>query len=83
MNPFLITAVRVSTVKPDAGGGTYFKPGDAGHWLVDSLIANPMSGHADYRAKRSSWGIGVLGSLVVEIETANGTVGVAAGSSAS
>ena len=80
MNPFLITAVRVSTVKPDAGGGTYFKPGDAGHWLVDSLIANPMSGHADYRAKRSNWGIGVLGSLVVEIETANGTVGVAAGS---
>ena len=37
--------------------------------MIDSLIANPMSGYARYREKRSSWGIGVLGSLVVEIET--------------
>jgi L-rhamnonate dehydratase len=79
-NPFLIKDIRVYTVKPDAGGGTYFKPGDAGHWLVDSLISNPMSGHPKYREKRSSWGIGVLGTLVVEIESADGTIGVAAGS---
>ena len=80
MNPFEITDIRVSTVREGAGGGTYFKPGDAGHWLVDSLIANPMSGHPRYRDKRSSWGIGVLGTVVVEIVAANGTVGVAAGS---
>ena len=66
---FTIKDVRVFTLAPAASAGTYFKPGDAKHWLVDSLISNPMSGYAKYREKRSSWGIGVLGSLVVEIET--------------
>lgn len=77
---FRIKDLRVYTLAPDAGAGTYFKPGDARHWLVDTLIANPMSGHPAYRDKRSSWGIGVLGALVVEIETEDGTVGVATGS---
>ncbi len=77
---FRIAAVRVFTVAPSARAGTYFKPGASGHWLVDSLIANPMSGYAEYREKRSSWGIGALGALVVEIETEDGTVGVATGS---
>ena len=76
---FTIKEVRVFTVAAAASAGTYFKPGDAKHWLVDSLISNPMSGYASYREKRSSWGIGVLGSLVVEIETADGTTGVATG----
>jgi len=81
MSPaFRIKDVRVYTIAPDAGTGTYFKPGASDHWLVDSLISNPMSGHPAYRDKRSSWGIGVLGSLVVEIETDDGTIGVAAGS---
>ena len=80
MTAFTIKAVRVYTTAPNADGGTYFKPGDAGHWLVDSLISNPMSGHPAFKAKRSSWGVGVLGTLVVEIETEGGTVGVAAGS---
>ena len=39
-----------------------------------------MSGYEKYREKRSSWGIGALGSLVVEIETEDGTIGVATGS---
>jgi L-rhamnonate dehydratase len=77
---FRIRDVRVLTLAPAAAGGTYFKAGDARHWLVDSLISNPMSGHPPYREKRSSWGIGVLGSLVVEIETEDGAVGVATGS---
>lgn len=77
---FRIKDVRVFTLAPTAQGGTYFKPGDAKHWLVDTLISNPMSGYEKYREKRSSWGIGVLGSLVVEIETEEGVVGVAAGS---
>ena len=77
---FRIKDIRVFTLAPSAKGGTYFKPGTDGHWLVDSLIANPMSGYAKYREKRSSWGIGVLGSIVVEIETEDGTVGVATGS---
>ena len=77
---FRIKDVRVYSLKPAAKGGTYFEPGESTHWLVDSQISNPMSGYEKYRAKRSSWGIGVLGSLVVEIETADGTTGVAMGS---
>ena len=77
---FRIKDIRVYTSSPSAGGGTYFKPGASSHWLVDSLISNPMSGYPEYRERRSSWGIGVLGAIVVEIETAEGVVGVATGS---
>lgn len=78
---FRIKDVRVYTLAPTARGGTYFEASETStHWLVDSLISNPMSGYKKYRAKRSSWGIGVLGSLVVEIEAEDGTTGVATGS---
>jgi L-rhamnonate dehydratase len=77
---FRIKDLRVHTIKPSAKAGTYFKPGESNHWLVDSLISNPMSGYPAFREKRSSWGIGVIGALVVEIETEDGTVGVATGS---
>jgi len=76
---FRIREVRVWTVSRSTKGGDYFNQGAGEHWLVDSLIANPMSGHPAYRAKRTSWGIGVLGSIVVEIEAEDGTVGVATG----
>ncbi|MCL4152231.1 UNVERIFIED_CONTAM: hypothetical protein GTU68_025474, partial [Idotea baltica] len=39
-----------------------------------------MSGHAPYRARRSSWGINALDSIVVELETESGKTGVATGS---
>lgn len=74
---FTIADVRVHLV--GGGGGDYFQQSQ-GHWLIDSLIANPMSGYADYRQQRTSWGINVLGSIVVEIETQGGQVGIAAGS---
>jgi len=77
---FRIKDLRVYTVKASAKAGTYFKPGESNHWLVDSLISNPMSGYPAFRDKRSSWGIGMLGALVVEIETEDGTIGVATGS---
>jgi L-rhamnonate dehydratase len=76
---FRIRDVRVHTVSPANKGGDYFQQGGTTHWLVDSLISNPMSGYARYRERRSSWGIGVLGSLVIEIETEEGLVGVATG----
>lgn len=75
---FRIKEVRVFRVAPKARGGDYFQQAQ-GHWVIDSLIANPMSGYPAYREKRSSWGIGVLGSLLVEIETVDGVVGVATG----
>jgi L-rhamnonate dehydratase len=76
---FRIKDLRVFTVDKRAKGGDYFNQGDGEHWLVDSLISNPMSGYDAYRERRTSWGIDVLGSIVVEIETEDGTIGVATG----
>jgi len=77
--PFRIKDIRVWTVSKESKGGDYFNQGKGEHWLVDSTIANPMSVYADYRSTRTSWGIGVLGSILVEIESEDGTVGVATG----
>ena len=49
---FRITDVRAFVVGK-RGGGDYFQQ-TQGHWLIDSLIANPMSGYPAYRDKRSS-----------------------------
>ena len=73
-----IIDVRAFLVEAPGAGGDYHDR-EKGHWLIDTLIANPMSGYADYKASRTSWGIAVLGSLVIEIETKGGTVGVATG----
>jgi L-alanine-DL-glutamate epimerase-like enolase superfamily enzyme len=75
---FRIVDVRAFVVGGGDIGGDYHRRA-GGHWITDTLIANPMSVYPDYRASRTSWGIGVLGSVVVEIEAADGTVGVATG----
>ncbi|RUT34864.1 L-rhamnonate dehydratase [Arsenicitalea aurantiaca] len=75
---FEIADIRVSLVRSEGDGGDYFQQAQ-GHWLIDTLIANPMSGYPQWKASRASWGVGVLGSLVVEIEATDGTVGVATG----
>ncbi len=77
---FTIAELRVHTLDPAAASGTYFQTGGTEHWLTDSLIANPMSGHAPYRARRRDWGIDVLASIVVEIVAEDGTTGIATGS---
>mmetsp|Transcript_6679 Transcript_6679/g.13959 ORF Transcript_6679/g.13959 Transcript_6679/m.13959 type:complete len:421 (-) Transcript_6679:126-1388(-) len=59
-----------------SGGGADCHKQAAGHWIVDSDIANPMSVYSQYRASRTSWGIDAMGSIVVEIELTNGMVGV-------
>lgn len=48
----------------------------SGHWIVDTPIANPMSGYGEYKASRRAWGINALGTIVVEVETRSGHVGV-------
>jgi L-rhamnonate dehydratase len=73
-----IARVDVYTVDSDGDGGDYHRQ-QKGHWLIDTLISNPMSGYPPYKASRTSWGIGVLGSIVVEIETEGGYRGVATG----
>lgn len=73
-----ITDIRTYVVGGEGDGGDYHRQ-QQGHWIIDTMIANPMSGYEAYKASRTSWGIGVLGSIMVEIELDNGIVGVATG----
>ncbi len=66
-----IRQVRAFTVR--GGGADYHDQAD-GHW-IDAQIATPMSKYPEYRATRKSFGLNVLGSLVVELEASDGTVG--------
>jgi len=68
-----IRRVQAFTVR---GGGADYHDQGAGHW-IDGQIATPMSKYPEYRTRRSSFGLNVLGSLVVEIEASDGTVGFA------
>lgn len=68
-----IKHVRAFTVR--GGGADYHDQGE-GHW-IDDHIATPMSRYPEYRQSRQSFGINVLGTLVVEIEAEDGTVGFA------
>jgi L-rhamnonate dehydratase len=58
------------------GGGADYHDQGGGHW-IDDHIATPMSVYPEYRHSRQSFGINVLGTLVVEIEADDGTVGFA------
>lgn len=58
------------------GGGADYHDQSAGHW-IDDHIATPMSVYPQYRQSRRSFGLDVLGTLVVEVEAENGTVGFA------
>jgi len=68
-----IRAIRALTVR---GGGADYHDQDAGHW-IDDHIATPMSRYPEYRQSRQSFGINVLGTLVIEVEASDGTVGFA------
>jgi L-rhamnonate dehydratase len=69
----LIKHVRAFVVR--GGGADYHDQGE-GHW-IDDHIATPMARYPEYRQSRQSFGINVLGTLVVEIEAADGTIGFA------
>ena len=58
------------------GGGADYHDQSGCHW-IDDHIATPMSRYPEYRQSRQSFGINVLGTLVVEIEAEDGTVGFA------
>jgi L-rhamnonate dehydratase len=68
-----IRAVRAYVVR--GGGADYHDQAD-GHW-IDDHIATPMARYPEYRQSRRSFGINVLGTLVVEIEADNGVIGFA------
>ena len=67
-----IAAVRASTLR---GGGADYHDQGGSHW-IDGRIATPMSIYPAYRERRSSFGLNVLGALIVEVEAEDGTVGV-------
>ncbi|MBW4331779.1 L-rhamnonate dehydratase [Stakelama sp. CBK3Z-3] len=58
------------------GGGADYHDQSDGHW-IDDHIATPMARYPEYRESRQSFGINVLGTLVVEIEAEDGTIGFA------
>jgi L-rhamnonate dehydratase len=68
-----IRAVRAFVVR--GGGGDYHDQQGA-HW-IDDHIATPMSKYPVYRQSRRTFGINVLGTLVVEVEASDGTIGFA------
>src|ERR1700761_1390032 len=68
-----IKHVRASVVR---GGGADYHDQGGGHW-IDDHIATPMARYPEYRQSRQSFGINVLGTLVVEIEAENGVTGFA------
>ena len=66
-----IRHVRAFTLR---GGGADYHDQGADHW-IDDHIATPMGKYPEYRQSRQSFGLNVLGTLVVEIEASDGTVG--------
>lgn len=68
-----IKHVRAFTVR---GGGADYHDQKGGHW-IDGQISTPMSKYPEYRMTRSSFGLNVLGTLVVEVEASDGTTGFA------
>jgi L-rhamnonate dehydratase len=66
-----ITQIRAYTMR---GGGADYHDQLSSHW-IDDHIATPMSRYPEYRKSRRSFGINVLGTLVVEVEASDGTVG--------
>lgn len=57
-------------------GGADYHDQPAGHW-IDDHIASPMAKYPAYRASRQSFGLTVLGTVVVVVEASDGTTGFA------
>ena len=66
-----IRNVRAFTIR---GGGADYHDQGPDHW-IDDHIATPMAKYPEYRQSRQSFGLNVLGTLVVEVEASDGTVG--------
>ena len=78
---FIVKEVRAyvigsKAVEEAAGGGADCHSQATGHWIVDTPIANPSSYFQDCKTSRKTWGIDALGTVVVEVETYGGVIGV-------
>lgn len=45
------------------------------HWITSTVIATPMSKYPAYQPTRKAFGIDVLGTVLVEVEAEDGTIG--------
>lgn len=77
MKKATISDLRAYVIEPGEAGADYHNQG-GGHWIVDTPIANPMSVYEEYKSSRTSWGINALGTVVVEVELDDGTIGIGA-----
>jgi len=75
VNKAVIKEVRAYVADPTEVCADYHNQHDK-HWINDLPIANPMSIYPDYKEKRTSWGINFLGTVVVEVELSDGTIGL-------
>lgn len=70
------TVRRLRAYTVQAGGGADYHDQGAEHW-IDDHIATPMARYPEYRQSRQSFGLNVLGTLVIELEADDGTTGFA------
>jgi len=75
MKRAIIREVRAYVVVCTERGADYHNQ-QGNHWINDLPVANPMSIYDAYKATRTSWGINALGTVVVEVELDDGTVGI-------
>ena len=73
---YQIAEIKVSIVKTQSAGADYTDHA-AGHWINDTIIANPMSVYNDFQHSRSAWGMDVLKGIFIEITTESGHQGYA------
>lgn len=74
----IITTSRAAIGKPLILAGCGYLA-NTGVRLIDTDISTPCSIWDQYKKSRTSWGINVLGSMLIEIEATDGTVGFATG----
>ena len=73
---FQIADIKVSIVKTQSAGADYTDHAE-GHWINDTIIANPMSRYAEFQMSRSKWGMDAIKGIFIEITTETGEVGFA------
>ena len=73
---FIISEIKVSIVKTQSAGADYTDHAK-GHWINDTIIANPMSKYPEYHESRTSWGMNAIKGIFIEISTEGGHTGFA------
>ncbi|MGI8456578.1 MAG: L-rhamnonate dehydratase, partial [Propionibacteriaceae bacterium] len=69
-----VRACVVGGAGSTAGAGADYHDQPGAHW-IDDHVATPMARYPGYAESRRSFGLNVLGTLVVQVEADDGTVG--------